>query len=314
MFNKHLGPVRKHFLKNKCYTWKPITVWVCFLCCLMTTGLSKDIWCHVWPDYSMLAIHQARHHATSKLDCQPGDCRWTLKSSWESYELINHEMEFPIGTLRVIWAHQSSDGVSDWHTESHMSSSIMRWSFRLAHWESYELINHQMEFPIGTLRVIWAHQSSDGVSDWHTESHMSSSIIRWSFRLAHWESYELINHEMEFPIGTLRVIWAHQSSDGVSDWHTESHMGSSIIRWSFRLAHWESYELINHQMEFPIGALRVIWAHQSSDRFNISQFNSFTKQIINKSAENDAGLERFDLIQNGTCRCLWNLSRPENWL
>ena len=35
--------------------WK---VGLCYLCCFMTPGLSKDIRCHVWPYVSKLAIHQ----------------------------------------------------------------------------------------------------------------------------------------------------------------------------------------------------------------------------------------------------------------
>ena len=51
------------------------------LCCLMTPGLSKEIWCHVWNNFSKLVNHQTRHQATHKMGCQPGDCIWSLQSS-----------------------------------------------------------------------------------------------------------------------------------------------------------------------------------------------------------------------------------------
>ena len=48
------------------------------LCCLMTPGLSKDIWCHVWPDFSKLTNHQIRHQSLHKVGSQLCDCIWLL--------------------------------------------------------------------------------------------------------------------------------------------------------------------------------------------------------------------------------------------
>ena len=43
------------------------------VCYLMTPGLIEEIQCHVWPySFSLIANHQSRHKATSKMDCQPG--------------------------------------------------------------------------------------------------------------------------------------------------------------------------------------------------------------------------------------------------
>ena len=48
----------------------------------MTTGLSKDIRCHVCDHtLSKLANHQIRQQATHKVGCQPGKCIWFLQSS-----------------------------------------------------------------------------------------------------------------------------------------------------------------------------------------------------------------------------------------
>ena len=44
------------------------------LCCLVTTGLSKDIGVMYDYTFSKLANHQIRHQATQKVGCQPGDC------------------------------------------------------------------------------------------------------------------------------------------------------------------------------------------------------------------------------------------------
>ena len=44
------------------------------LCCLMTSGLSKDIRCHVSPYFLYTSANQQiRHQATHKVGCQPGD-------------------------------------------------------------------------------------------------------------------------------------------------------------------------------------------------------------------------------------------------
>ena len=60
---------------NSCSTL--IKMGLC-LCCLMTSGLSKDIQCHVIVYFSKLANHQIRHQVTHKVVCQPGDCIWSL--------------------------------------------------------------------------------------------------------------------------------------------------------------------------------------------------------------------------------------------
>ena len=57
--------------------------WLVNLCCLVTSGLRKDVWCRVWPYFSKLANHQIRHQATHKVGCQPGECIWSLSSSLE---------------------------------------------------------------------------------------------------------------------------------------------------------------------------------------------------------------------------------------
>ena len=58
----------------------------------MTPGLSKDVSCHVLPYFSKLVNHhQLRHQATHKVDCQPGDCIWSL--------------EFSLGFVWYIWGY-----------------------------------------------------------------------------------------------------------------------------------------------------------------------------------------------------------------
>ena len=49
------------------------------LSCWMRPRL-EDIYCHVWP-YSILSLQitNSRHQITSKMGCQPGDCRWQLE-------------------------------------------------------------------------------------------------------------------------------------------------------------------------------------------------------------------------------------------
>ena len=37
---------------------------------------------HVAVLFGMLANHRVRHQATHKVDCQPGDCRWSLYHLW----------------------------------------------------------------------------------------------------------------------------------------------------------------------------------------------------------------------------------------
>ena len=56
------------------------TIRVLSLHCVMTPGLSKDIWCHIQPYsvFAMLANHQIRHLATHDFGCQPGDCSWPV--------------------------------------------------------------------------------------------------------------------------------------------------------------------------------------------------------------------------------------------
>ena len=44
--------------------------------CLTIHCHSKDIQCHVLPLFSMLANHQIRHRATTKLVSQPCNCWW----------------------------------------------------------------------------------------------------------------------------------------------------------------------------------------------------------------------------------------------
>ena len=53
---------------------KRLDCWLVGLCCLMTSGLSKDIRCHVWPYFLYTSANQQiRHQATHKVGCQPGD-------------------------------------------------------------------------------------------------------------------------------------------------------------------------------------------------------------------------------------------------
>ena len=53
------------------------------LCCLMWHHVSRSrglhlVSCMTVYFVSLLANHQSRHQATSKMGCQPGDCKWQL--------------------------------------------------------------------------------------------------------------------------------------------------------------------------------------------------------------------------------------------
>ena len=45
------------------------------LCCWMTPGLRRDIRCHEWPLFLMLASQQISHQLSHEVTCQSGDCR-----------------------------------------------------------------------------------------------------------------------------------------------------------------------------------------------------------------------------------------------
>ena len=67
----------------------------------MTPGLSKDIWCHVWPYFSKFANHQIRHQATHKVGCQPGDCIERYRRGIRKLDILCSELVFCIVTIPI---------------------------------------------------------------------------------------------------------------------------------------------------------------------------------------------------------------------